>query len=152
MNKASVLKAMIAQRIQECRTLALRFPSFLPIRFPIFPLKRPREAQNDPANNPPDRPQERHPSRPCLIRSLGPFWSLLRALFGGTFQFSERANRKMFDTNIHTPKFRATEMKHDKKKTKHIDTHTNTKPQQGKNKIQQRTHSHASKRTIACKS
>ena len=33
MNKANVLKAMITQRTQEYRTLASRFPSFLPIRF-----------------------------------------------------------------------------------------------------------------------
>ena len=85
MNRANVLKAMISQHIQEYRTLALRFPSFLPIRFLIFPLKRPREAQKDVANDPPDSPPAGPQAGPCLVRSLGSFWGLSKPLFEVTF-------------------------------------------------------------------
>ena len=148
MNKANVLKAMIVQHIRECRTLALRFPSFLPIRFPIFALKRPREAQNDPANSPPDRPKVRPPSGACLIPSLGSFWSLSRALFGVTFSFCERANRPQnvqskylyfiiqnneseapqneTDTHRHTHKFEtATSQKQNQTEPENVESHAN---------------------------
>ena len=66
MHKANVSEDMLTQCIQECRTLALRFPSFLPIRFVNFSFKTAAGSPKRPPKTTPKRAQNEASEGGCL--------------------------------------------------------------------------------------